>query len=236
MFLATILSLFISWKVLFKFVRPRFKYNLKTIKYYLFQGAPLGIAAFAALIYTHVDVLILSSYLGDRAVGIYSAATPFVFALIQLLNVPFVVAIFPALSRLHKEDKVRFKRGFLKGMIFIALWSIPSAILISLLSPVVIPILFGQKYIQAIGILQILIYSVPFMAFSALLYKGLIVLGRQKDYLFISVLGALINILLNIVLIPQLGIFGAVWAMIITQAFLFFVYCTDLYLRFRQTK
>lgn len=224
MLVGTVISLIISWTCLLRFIRPTFLYDSKTIFYYLRQGAPLGIAALAALIYTHVDVLVLSKMLGDRAVGIYSAATPFTFGLIQLLSVPFVVAIFPALTRIEKESPTRFRRGFYKSLGVIALWSIPAAILGSILAPVVIPLIFGQKYAQAIPILQILIFSVPFMAFSALLYKVLIIFKKQMWYLVVSVCGAGVDILLNILLIPLFHIYGAVYASILTQIILCLLY------------
>lgn len=224
MLVGTVISLGISWATVVSFVKPQFIIDKKTILFYLKQGAPLGLAAFAALIYTHIDVLILSKYLGNTAVGTYSAATPFAFAMIQLLNVPFMVAVYPALARVEKENGPRFVRGILKSLGVIMLWSVPTSIVISILSPVIIPLIFGSRYDNAIPILQVLIYFVPFAALSALLYKVLIILKKPRDYLIISLVGAVINFLLNILLIQKFDIFGAVWATILTQAALLIVY------------
>lgn len=234
MLVGTVISTFITWICLFKYVTPTIRVKSHTILFYLKQGAPLGIASFSSLIYTHIDVLILSKLLGERAVGIYSAATPFAFALIQLLNVPFVVAVYPALSRLENEDRQRFKNGIIKSVGVILLWSIPSIIIISVFSPVIIPLIFGHKYDQAIPILKVLIFFVPFISMSALLYKVLIIIGKQKDYLIISIIGALINILLNVIFITKFGIFGAAWSAVLTQIFIFIIYCIDLRIRLKK--
>ncbi|MGE5041733.1 MAG: flippase [Candidatus Levyibacteriota bacterium] len=229
MFFATIFSLGISWAVLLKYIRPVFSYNRKTLVYYLKQGTPLGLAAFAALIYTHIDVLVLAKLLDNRSVGIYSSATPFAFALVQLLNVPFVVAVYPALVRIEKEGKERLKTGILKSLGFIALWSIPAALLIYFLAPVLIPLIFGSKYNAGISILRILIFMVPFMSFSALLYKVLVIIKKQKYYLYISILGAVISFIFNVIFITLLGVAGAGVAAVLTQFLLFLMYVITVY-------
>lgn len=234
MLVGTVISLGISWATALGFVKPEFVYDRKTVIYYLKQGVPLGLAAFAALVYSHIDVLIMAKLIGNRAVGIYSAATPFTFGLIQLLNVPFIVAVFPALSRLHNEDTVRFKKGLIRGILFIILWSVPSAIVVSLGAGITIPLVFGTKYNLAIPFLRILIFSVPFMALSALLYKVLIVYKKQIWYLYVSIAAALINAFLNILLIQQFQIYGAVYAFIITQVVLLIVYSILVYILIRK--
>lgn len=228
MLLGTLVSLFVSWRVLLKFVKPQFTFDRKTIIFYLTQGAPLGIAAFASLVYTRIDVLVLSRFMGDASVGLYSAATPFAFALVQLLNVPFVVAVYPTLARLHKEDQKRFQKGLLKSFAATALWSFPASLFISLTSKFLIPLIFGHKYDAAIPILQVLIFFVPFICLSALLYKVLVILHRQKDYLYISIGGAVFNVMLNVGLIPLYGIYGAAFSAVLTQIALFMVYGLDV--------
>ncbi len=229
MFFGTLISLVVSWSVLLRFITPDFVFDSKIIKFYLLAGAPLAIASLASLIFMRVDILILGFLLGGEAVGVYSSATPFAFALVQLLNVPFVVSVYPALSRLQKENPARFERGIVKSLGVIAMWSIPAAIIISIFSNLLIPLIFGNKYDTGIPVLRVLIMFVPFLSLSAFLYKILIILGRQKDYLIISVIGALLNIGLNFLLIPYYGLLGAAWSAVITQVLLFVIYSLDVF-------
>lgn len=231
MLIGTFISLVASWITLLKFIKPAFVFNFSKVIYFFQQGFPLGLASFAGLIYTKIDVLILSKFLGDSSVGIFSAATPFAFALIQLLNVPFVVAVFPALTRIHTDNKKRFRKGVVKSLTIIALWSISASTFISVFASDLIPLIFGNKYDQAIPILQVLIFFVPFISLSALLYKVLIILGKQKDYFIISIIGAIISVFSNILLIPLFGLYGAAFAAILTQAILFIIYSFDVYFR-----
>lgn len=236
MLLGAFISLMVSWRTLLKQVVPQFKYDFKIIRFYLLQGAPLGLASFASLVYTRIDVLVLSKFLGDHAVGVYSAATPFAFALVQLLNVPFVVAVYPALVRLHTEDKKRFERGIVKSLGVIALWSFPSCVFIALIAHLIVPFLFGSRYETAVPILQVLIFFVPFISLSALLYKVLIIMKKQIDYLYISIIGAVLSIVINIMLIPQFGLYGSAWASVITQFILFALYSADVLVRVRKLR
>lgn len=219
----SILSLFLTWSIVLKFIVPKISFDPKPIKKLLLNGLPLGIAAFSALIYTKIDTIILHQMLGEHSVGIYNSATPFIFASIQLLNVPFMAAVYPALSRLSNTN-ARFINAFKKSIIIIALWSFPFAFIVSTFSPFFITLIFGEKYTSAIPILRILIFFVPFACLSALLYKVLIVISKQKIYLVISTIGAIVNIILNLFLIPRYLILGAAIASVLTQIILFSIY------------
>lgn len=227
----TLISLLISYNVLFSNIKISFKFPTSLLKEILSSSWPLGVAAFAFLIYSRIDTIILSKLLGDSAAGIYGAASPFPQALIQLGNVPFMVALFPTLTKIYSEDYERFKKAYLKSLGVIAIWSIPASILISLSSPILIPFIFGDKYDQAIQVLRILIFTVPFISMWALLYKILLIMNRQKDYLFISMIGAVSSIILNFILIPQLGLTGAAWAAVVTQFLLLIMYSIDVFIR-----
>ncbi len=226
MFMGTLVSLFITWSFVKKFITPKLSFDSSMIKHLFIEGLPLGIASFAALVYSRIDSLILAKFLGEYSVGIYSSATPLIFALIQLLNVPFVVSVYPALTRLSIEDRSRFLLAFRKSFYVIILWSLPVSIFISVFAQIV-PLIFGQRYQEAVPILRILIFYVPFACLSALLYKGLIIIHKQSYYLFISIIGALISIVLNMILIPQFGIIGAAIAAVTTQVILFVLYISS---------
>lgn len=233
MLIGTIISMIFSYVVLYKHEKIHFTLDISRSLFLLKEGVPLGIASFAALVYSRIDVVILSQLLGNAKAGVYSAATPFPIALIQLLNVPFVIALFPALSRLHIEDSSRFKKTIYKSMGVVVLWSVPATFFVFFLADIFIPILFGNKYDNAIPILKTIILAVPFISLSAVLYKVLIAMRHQRDYLFISVLGAVVSVTLTITFISILGIMGAAWSSVITQIILFLTYFTVVQIRLR---
>lgn len=223
MLVGTMISLMITWARVIIYTFPKFSFDKALVKHLLFEGLPLGLASFAFMVYTRVDSVLLASLMGERSVGIYNSATPFVFSIIQLLNVPFVVALYPALSRLSTIGKDRFVSATKKSLLVIALWSFPAAIIILFFASI-IPLIFGEKYQEAVPVLKVLIFFVPFASLSALLYKVLIVIGKQKIYLFVSLIGALFNVVLNLLLIPKYGLMGAAMSSVATQIALFLIY------------
>lgn len=221
----TVVSLVLSYMMFLKHHRsPRIVFSIDTIRNMVFMGLPLAIASFSFLVYTRIESIILLQFLGDKAVGVYNSSTPFVLSLMQLLNVPFVMALYPTLVKLFEEDKTRFKNAIKKSLLVISLWSFPSAFIIHFFAPVIIPFFFGEKFNTGIPVLQILIFFVPFASLSALLYKILIIYNRQKLYMVINLIGAGIDILLNIVLIKNLGLIGAAYASVITQFVLLIIF------------
>ena len=222
--LGGIVSLLASWAVfLSKGIRISLKFEKKVTKHMVYNGLPLGLAAFSALIYSNIDGIMLERMLSERALGVYSSATKFGPTLIQLLNVPFVVAVYPALSRLSVEHVGRFQRAILKSGLAVLAWSVPSSVAVALFAGV-IPFIFGERYVQGVPILRVLIFFVPFASLSALLYKVLIVINKQNWYLGVSIIGVIINVVLNLVLIPKISIVGAAVSSVITQAILFIIY------------
>lgn len=236
MLVGNIFSFFLTWNFFLKNkISLRIKISSEKIsiaKYFIHEAWPLGLAGLFALFYTRIDSLVLEKILGDEQVGIYGSATPFVFSLIQLLNVPFVVAVYPALSRLSvQKDRRRFLNSVVKSLFLIVAWSFPLAFLVRSFSPVILPLIFGQKYVKGISVLKILIFFVPFASLSAFLYKVLLVIGKQKVYLLVSFLGAIFSLIFNLIFIPRFQILGAAYASVLTQLVLFLIYFSYVFLR-----
>ncbi len=228
MLIGTLVGFLITFSIFLKIANLRFVFNRRITKMLFLEGLPLGIASLSSLLYTQIDSVILNQLAGEKAVGIYNSASPFPLAIVQLLNVPFMVSLYPMLSKLSFSQK-NLTSAVKKSLLIILLWSIPCFLIIYLLAPVIIPLIYGNRYNQAIQILQILIISVPFMSLSALLYKVLIILNKQHIYLRISILGAFLNVILNIILISRFSIIGASIGLILTHAFLFVLFSLFVY-------
>ena len=105
-------------------------------------------------------------------------------------------------------------------------------VLLFYLNPIIIPKIFGNKYLETSEILNVLLLCIPirFLATSIespLFTKNLMVIKT-------SIMGgaALLNLILNFVLIPQYSYFGAAIATVISEIFLLFFYllAVDKYL------
>lgn len=229
MLIGTLLSLVITWFLTSRFITPVFRIDPELIKYLLKSGIPLGLAGLASIIYLRIDTIIIGQLLGQESVGIYNVATPFVIATIQIIYVPFVIAVFPVLTRLYNKNNKSFTNGVVKSIFFISLITLPITILIFYLSSYFIPFIFDDKYNQSIPILKILILYVPFISLSAFFYKVLIIMNKQLIYLYISIFGVIISVFLNLNLIPKFHLMGAAYSSVITQIILFITFSIAVY-------
>ncbi|QIR15113.1 polysaccharide biosynthesis C-terminal domain-containing protein [Shewanella aestuarii] len=88
----------------------------------------------------------------------------------------------------------------------------------TLVAPVLVPFLFGHDYLSVIAILQIHIWAGVFIFMRALFSKWLLIEDIPKYSLVTHGSGAVINLVLNILLIPSFGALGAAWATLISYS------------------
>ena len=96
-------------------------------------------------------------------------------------------------------------------------------------SEILINLIYGEKYIPAVILLQYLSFSVIPLALNNLTGITMNGLGMYKENMYVVLFALLINIALNIVLLLNLGIIGAVYATIITEVFI--LICDAFYLK-----
>ena len=101
---------------------------------------------------------------------------------------------------------------------FFTWFSISVAFLIMLFSGLIINILYGKEYAQAASVLSIHIWSGVFVFLGVASSNYLIAENLTKISFFRTILGAVSNVILNIILIPLYGIIGAAYATLISYA------------------
>jgi O-antigen/teichoic acid export membrane protein len=172
------------------------------------------------MLYYRIDVLILSSVKGDVVVGNYNAARSLLLGLV-IFPSGVMSAFLPMSSRLLKLDLAKFRNAGLQLFQFMSF--IGGAIAVGgwLLSSQVIFLLFGQKYGLAAAPLKILLWAFFFMCLNNLQGTILIVLGLQHLQTYAVAFAALLNLILNLVVIPHWGADGAALTAVATEALVF---------------
>ena len=226
--LGATLSLLLEWTIAIKFFTwPKLVFRLKSLLPLIKQGLPLSLAAATALITSRLDTLLIGKFLTAREVAWYTSAQILIFSAIQLINVPLMVASYPALGQVaHSSTKL--KSLTLKLMTIILIWTGLFTLFTWMLAQPIILLSFGPAYLPAVPTLKLLSLLVPFAALSALMYKILIITHRQQLYLAISSLGLVISLAANVFFIPKLGITGAAISAVITNLSLFIIYALSI--------
>jgi len=88
----------------------------------------------------------------------------------------------------------------------------------------IILLIYGQEYTNATGALQILIWTLIFIFLNGLLGNTLVAINQQKRLTYIMGGGAILNIVLNMLLIPLLSYKGAAISTVVTEIFIFSLY------------
>lgn len=203
-----------------RWVKP--KLDLDFLKKNMSEALPFGLNAVSFQLYLWIDTIILSFLQGNDAVGLYNAAYRLIIILF-FLTAAINTAIFPLMSKLHvssKKNLIRVVNKFIKLMIFTA---IPLAVVIMLYSEEIILLIYGENYISSAIALQILAWSALFIFIRSPLERLHESINRQSRITYIYAAGIIVNILLNLALIPRYSFIGSSVAILITDCLVFLI-------------
>lgn len=198
----------------------RFDWTLT--KSLLRDGWPFMFTIVATTIYLDIDQIILKSMINTAAVGTYSVAVKLSEVWYFIPNIA-CASLFPAIINAKKTSEAQYitrLKSLYRLMIGLA---VVIAIAVTVVSDWVIRFLFGHAYADAVYPLRIYIWSGVPIFFMAAIVQYLIVENYSKIYFVATVLGAAVNIGLNILFIPHYGIVGSAWATLISYCMPVFV-------------
>ena len=199
-----------------KFDLPKFVIDLNFWKPTLKEALPFGITGIFAMIYLWIDTVLLSLMAGNETVGWYNAAYRLIFIFLSLYAV-YMIAIFPVISGFFKTSIKSIKTVYERSFKYLLIISIPIAISITLLANKIILVIYGIEYVPSIIALQILIWTIIFMFINNLSSNVLGSVNRPIIVVKIFILGAVINIILNLLLIPKFSYVGSALATVATE-------------------
>ena len=194
----------------------KWKFDFITVKVLLKDGWPLILSGFVIMIYMRIDQVMIEYFIDSKSVGIYAVAA----RLSELWYfVPAIIAdsLFPAILNVKKDEALFQERikNLYSLMFFLA---IGIALPITFIGGYVIEFLYGIEYKDAGEVLKIHVWSAVFVFIGFIFNKYLILKNWTKLAFYRTLIGAIANIVLNIILIPNLGISGAAIATLISQA------------------
>ena len=185
----------------------KWTFNKVRAKELLKLSSPLILSAIMVSIYMKIDQLMLKQ-VSSVAVGIYSAAQNLSEAW-YFIPTAIITSVFPAIINARKTDLERYEKR-LKNLYDLLIYiSVPVAIFISFFGNTIINIIYADKFNGAGQMLSIHIWSGIFVFLGVASSQYLLAEGYTKISFHRTLAGAIINILLNLWLIPQYGGVGA---------------------------
>jgi O-antigen/teichoic acid export membrane protein len=178
---------------------------------------PLGLMLIFNLVYFRADMVLLSILKTTQDVGIYGLAYKFFDFLIAL---PLFLsnAVYPFLIK-AKSDRQLFFGATGKYFLVFLLFSVVVMIPFWFISPLFT--LVKTDFAASIFPFRILLLSLPFFFTTSLLQWALITLGKQKYLMLVYFFCTLINIILNIIFIPQFSYIASATITLISEGIVF---------------
>ena len=172
----------------------------------------------ATTVYTNLDSVMLGFMKGDEAVGYYNAAVKIKTILVSLVTSMGAV-LLPRLSFYLKEGRDgEFKQLTIRSLQFVCFISIPLWIYFTLYAKEGVYFLSGEAYAGSVVPMQIIMPTLFFIGISNLLgIQILVPMDREKDVLNSVLLGAIVNLLINIIAIPGFGAAGAAFGTLVAE-------------------
>ena len=213
---ASIVALICIW-VLFsaKFFTLRIFWKISVWRRFLLMSWPLALMGLFGILYNYIDSVMMGYWGMIAETGWYNAA----YRIISVVLIPaglITGSFYPVLSKTFKNSKEKLQKVWDYQMEIMILLALPLAIGGIVLAPRVIYFFYPSSFFPSILSLQILIVMAGLIFIYRPLIDVMIASNQQKSTFWITFFGALINILLNLFLIPKYSLYGASLATVIT--------------------
>lgn len=179
---------------------------------------PLMISAFSTMVYMKVDQIMLKQMATTEAVGVYASAVK-LSEVWYFIPIAFASSVFPEIVRLREDadrseylDRVQNFYDLTAAVVYVVTF------VVTLSAPYIVPWIFGESYAGAGTILQIHVWSFIFIGLGVARGKWLIAENLTRLAMMATLMGAVVNVVLNLVLIPEYGGIGAAWSTLVSYA------------------
>jgi len=201
---------------LWKFSLPELELDLSFWRPVLKEAWPFGVTGLLVNIYYWVDSVILSVLIGTEVVGWYNAAYKLI---VVILFIPSVLnmTIFPVMSRLYVKSEDSLRYVYEKYFKYMAIIAIPMGVGTTLLANKIILLIFGSQYTPSVVALQILIWSSVIIFLSGAFTILVQTSNKQMVVTQITAVNVVLNVVLNLILIPHFSYIAASVVTVVTE-------------------
>lgn len=192
-------------------------FNKQLARNLLGKSWPLMFSAVLVSIYMKIDQLMIGRMLGEESLGIYSTVVPLSEAW-YFVPVAIVSSVFPAIITAKQQDEQRYQKRLQNLYDLMVIISGLIALVISFLAPFIYKIAYKPEYFSGASVLSIHVWAGVFVFLGSASGQFLINEGYTNISLYRTAIGAVVNIVLNLLLLPTIGIEGAAWASLMAYA------------------
>ena len=214
---------------------PVFTYNLN-LRIHLIPILILFANSVASVIYLNSDITMIGLMLDDGATGIYTVSTK-IYTMTKAMINAFIMVAVPRFSNYLAENRLeKYRHTLSKIADCLVIVTIPSMVGIIIEATKILNFVAGPMYLSGGKVIRILSIAIFFATFSCFFSYTILLPNRLEKYFLLSTsIAAIVNISLNVVLIPRMGINGAAITTLIAEILVFSItlICSVKTVRFR---
>jgi len=193
-------------------------FDKQIIRELLKSAFPLLITSSAVILSLKLDQLLIKGYLGIDSNAIYGSSIKIIDYLI-ILPTLFLKTVYPNFIILNVNNKLNFNKTLNRSFYLLLFFSVISILIINVFSKNITLYIFNDQSGEISFYLKLLSPMILFYCIQNLYNNLIYTLKLEKKYMFRSLIGLILNLVLNIILIPYIGILGAVISTLFTLFF-----------------
>jgi len=194
----------------------KWTFNIKLANKLLLYSWPLIISGIMVSVYMKIDQIMLQNISGVKEAGAYATVASLSEAW-NFIPTVIVTSLFPAILNARRDDSARYKKRVQHLYDLMVYLSLPTAVVITFAAPLIYK-LYKPEYAYAAPVLSVHIWSGIFVFLGAASTQYLIAENFNKLTFIRTGFGAMVNIGLNLILIPKMGMMGAAVATLVAYA------------------
>lgn len=205
-----------------KIPRPKWNIDFDLWKYMIKEAIPFGLSSVFIRIYYYIDTIMISLMISNsnEAMGWYNAAYRMVLVL-SFVPMTFLGAIYPIMSNYYVTSDKNLGFIFERSFKYLMVLAIPIGVGTVVLGDQLIFFIYGQEFAPSAIALKILVWSEVLIFLNSVFSNLFNSINRQAIVAKQTMLAAALNIIINIIIIPEYSYVGASAATVATQIFSF---------------
>jgi O-antigen/teichoic acid export membrane protein len=196
--------------------KPSFIFRVAEIKEFMSFGAYQMGERTINYFNSQIDTILIGKLLGAEALGIYSIAKQLIMRPAQIFNPIITKVTFPMMAKIQ-DDTERLKNIYLKTIHYLSSVNFPIYALMIVLAPELVMVLFGDRWMDAVPIVQILSIYGALRSTGNPIGSLLLAKGRAKLGFYWN-LGLFFYVPLGVYVSSQWGLIGVSWGLVFIMA------------------
>jgi O-antigen/teichoic acid export membrane protein len=192
------------------------RFDRNVAKYLFSDSWPLIIGSTASAIYMNIDQIMIKEFSGNINVGYYAVAVK-LSTIWTFITVTIVSSLSPHFTKVFLEDERFFNKELAKIYGVLVKISFCIALITFILADYIVEILYGNLYKESVKLVKMYVWIIILIFLSNASWLYYINKSLSKIASYRLIIGAIVNIFLNLLLIPLYSIEGAIISTIISS-------------------